>query len=249
MIKCIIVDDEPGNVSIMRKLLKQYCPGVEVCADAGNIAEAKKKIAEHAPQLVLLDIEMPKGNAFDLLNDLMPVSFEIIFVTAFDNYAVTAFRYSALDYILKPVDIETLQAAVVKAGKKIQDKTINQRLENLLAMVQPGKAISKIALPANNGLVFYELSDIIYCNAEGAYTRFYFKNDKSVLVSGTLKDYADLLPESMFCRIHNSFIINLGFVRKYYKGKGGVVEMLDGKKFEISFRKKGDFLARFKSER
>lgn len=246
MINAVLIDDEPKNIRILSKLLQDYCPEVNVAGTAEKHQEAIEIISRVKPDLIFLDIEMPGGNAFDLLNQLMPVDFEIIFVSAFDNYAIKAFRYSALDYVLKPVSIENLRQAVIKAEKKILEKNINQRLDNFLKNQNEKYTFQRIALPTKNGLEFYEFEDIVFCQAEGPYTRFGFANKQNLLVTGTLKDYEELLPAASFCRVHNSYVINLNHVKKYYKGKGGSVEMSTGINIEVSLRKKDDFISRLR---
>lgn len=242
---CIIVDDEPTSVIVLRKLLQQFCPEITIVGEAHSGDEAIELIRQHKPDLVFLDIEMPFGNAFDLLKRLPVIDFEIIFVTAFDNYAVNAFKFSALDYLLKPVDIDDLKKAVSKAQQRLKEKNFNQRLENFLHNVSQA-GTHKIALPTLEGLVFFDTNDIINCTAEGPYTVFNFKDGKNLLVTGTLKEFEEMLPENSFCRVHHSHLINIDHIRKYYKGKGGYVEMTNGKTIEVSQRKKDEFLERFR---
>ena len=246
MIKCIIIDDEPGNVSILKKMLQQYCPGVTVEGEANTAAEAIQLIRELDPQVVFLDIEMPKANAFDLLNQLRPVNFEIIFVTAFADYAGKAFKYCALDYLLKPVDIDDLRQAVQKAVTRIREKNINQRLDVFLNNNQAGHSFTKIVVPTIDGLLFYPVEDIICCIAKGTYTQIDFINNKEMLLASTLKEVEEMLPATIFCRIHNSYLVNINHIKKYYKGKGGYVEMINGQTLEVSTRKREGFLSRLR---
>jgi two-component system LytT family response regulator len=247
MIKCILIDDEPVNVNILRKMLAAYCPEISVIGEAFTAADALSVIRQTSPQLVFMDIEMPGQNAFDILNELMPVNFEIIFVTAFDHYAIRAIKYSALGYLLKPVGVEDLIQAINKAVQNIQQKNINQRLRNLLAGdIMGNNQLSNIALPSKDGLLFYPIDDIICCTAQGTYTEFDFVNEKTIIVTGTLKDFEAVLPAALFCRVHNSYLVNLKHVKKYYKGKGGHIEMVNGKTVEVSFRKRDEFLSRIR---
>lgn len=246
MLNAVLIDDEPKNIRILSTLLQDYCPGVKVAGTAENHQDAIETIARVRPDLIFLDIEMPDGDAFGLLNRLMPVKFEIIFVTAHENYALKAFRYSALDYMLKPVSIENLSQAVAKAEKRIGEKNINDRLDNFLKGQDEKKSFTRIALPAKNGVEFFEFADIIYCKAEGPYTRFEFVNNKMLLVTGSLKEYEELLPVTSFCRVHNSYLVNLNHIKKYHKGKGGIVEMSNGASIEVSLRKKDEFISRLR---
>jgi two-component system LytT family response regulator len=244
MIRAIIVDDEPKNRRILRQLLEKFCPQVTVEHEAGSAKEALEVIAHSTPDLLFLDIEMPYGNAFDLLDQLVPVDFEIIFITAFDEYTLKAFKYSALDYLLKPVNIEELQAAVDRASKKIHHKGINQQLTNLLENLNSNKpAISKIAVPTNDSYVFVALREILRLEARGNYTCIYTADGNKHISSRNIKQYDEMLPDKQFFRIHNSHIVNLEHVRKYRRGRGGEVEMADGSVLEVATRRKDAFLA------
>ena len=245
-INCILVDDEPLNLDGLEKMINRYCPELTVVGKATNAQEALELIRSASPQIVFLDIQMPRENAFDLLDKLMPVNFEIIFVTAFDKYALKAFRYSALDYLLKPVDMDELRAAVQKARTKLMEKDVNMRLTGFLDQLREKSGYSRIALKTKEGLIFYPIKDILYCTAERAYTRFTFVNNKHLLVSGNLKEFESLLPEENFCRVHDSYLINLDHVKKYHYGKGGYVEMADGVPIDVSSRKRAAFLAKLK---
>ena len=246
-IKCVIIDDEPGNVVTLTELLKEYCPEMQIVGSAPDIKQGYELLNATNPDLVFLDIEMPFGNAFDLLDMMAPVSFEVIFITAFDNYAIRAFKYAALDYLLKPVNIRELQDAVNKAVKKLEDKQINTRINSLLANMRPeNQSAQKIGLPSTDGFYFEEVNNIMHLEAAGSYTHVYVKGKPKEVVSKNLKEFEDILPGSIFCRVHHSYIININFVKKYYKGRGGYVEMEDGTSIEISVRKKEDFFARFR---
>lgn len=244
MIRAIIVDDEPKNRRILRQLLEKFCPQVTVEHEAGSAKEALEVIALSKPELLFLDIEMPYGNAFDLLDQLVPVDFEIIFITAFDEYTLKAFKYSALDYLLKPVNIEELQAAVDRASKRIHHKSINQQLTHLLQNIQSNKSpLSKIAVPTNDSYVFVSLPEILRLEARGNYTCIYTSDGSKHISSRNIKQYDEMLPEKQFFRIHNSHIVNLEHVKKYRRGRGGEVEMADGAVLEVATRRKDAFLA------
>lgn len=246
MIRAIIVDDEPKNRKVLRSLLTDFCPDIIIAGEAGSAEDAAKVIAAEKPDLLFLDIEMPYGNAFDLLDKLMPVNFEIVFITAFDEYTLKAFRYSALDYLLKPVDIEELKAAVKKAAEKIHLKTLNKQLANLLQNIHPAKsATPKIALPTQEGFVFQSTRDIVRFEAKGNYTYIFTMDGQKHISSRTIRQYEEMLPEKLFFRIHNSHIINLSYIKKYHKGRGGQVIMTDGTVLEVATRRKDDFLALF----
>lgn len=246
MIRTIIIDDEPNNVEALNQLLLAYCPPVQVTGTADNIKTAQALIVNNKPDLVFLDIEMPYGNAFELLNILSPVNFEIIFVTAFDNYALNAIKYSALDYLLKPVNIKELQVAVQKAADRIQAKNIGHRIDTLLYNLQTTKAGSqRLALPTMDGFVFMDSEEFVRLEANNNYTTLHLKDKSKVLIAKSLKEFEELLHPNQFSRVHHSHIINHSFVKKYHRGRGGYIEMEDGTTIEVSTRKKEEFLTKF----
>lgn len=245
-IKAVLIDDETNNNESLNSLIGKYCPTVEVVGIATNIESGISLISETSPEIVFLDIEMPFGSGFELLNKVAPINFAVIFVTAFDKYAINAIKYSALDYLLKPVDIQELKAAVQKAISNYEKTDLNKRVDNLLFNMTIRKSLThKIALPSQEGLSFENVEDIICLNASGNYTIVYTKNNQKLLVTKTLKEFEDLLPEDFFCRIHHSYIINLNHVKKYLKGRGGMIEMENGLTIEVSIRKKNEFLSKF----
>ena len=244
MIRTVIVDDEPKNIRILRGLLQSYCPQVQIVGEANGFHEALELIEGLNPELVFLDIEMPYGNAFDLLEKIMPVKFEIVFVTAFDDYALKAFKYSALDYLLKPVNIEELKTAVLKAEQKLDQKNVNFKLSNLISNFKKAE-LQKIALPLLDGLLFVPVPEITYLHAKGSYTDVHLQNGEIHTTARTIKDYEDMLSLDTFCRVHHSYFININHVKKYSKGRGGLLEMEDGALIEVSIRRKDEFLSRF----
>jgi two-component system LytT family response regulator len=245
-IPSIIIDDEPGNIVTLEELLKAYCPEIAISGSALNPIIAFDLIQKVKPALIFLDIEMPYGNAFSLLDKLSPVEFEVIFITAFNDYAIKAFKYAALDYILKPVNINELKNAVSKAIKRLEEKSINTRITSLLGNLKAESNQSpKIGLPTPDGFRFEDINNIVFLEAQGSYTNVYIKGNVKETVSKNLKEFEDLLPQATFCRVHHSHIININFVKKYYKGRGGYVEMDNGTTIEISVRKKEDFLSKF----
>jgi two-component system LytT family response regulator len=232
MIRTVLVDDETDSIRILQRLMEHYCPQVSIVGTAGGVETALPLIRDTKPDLVLLDIEMAQGNAFDLLNQLHPIDFKVIFVTAFDNYAIRAFKYSAVDYLLKPVDIDDLRNAISRVREKPDDHTVVQQmktlLENVGALHLPQQ---KIAIPTITGLIFIAVQDIIRFEAKGNYTSIYLSKGDPILAT-------------VFCRIHNSHIINLSRIKKYQKGRGGAVEMEDGSSIEVASRRRDEFLRR-----
>lgn len=244
ILKTIIVEDETRGRNALKALLEPI-QEAELIGEAGNVEDAIELIKETNPDLVLLDIEMPRQNGFDLLALLPERKFDVIFTTAYDSYAIRAIKFSAIDYLLKPIDPEELKIAIEKtAEKRKQDLhqpqlQINNLLENLKAI---NKQNFKLTLPTFEGSLFVPIDDIIRCESDANYTRFYIRAEqKVVMVSKTLKEYEELLTEYGFCRVHHSHLINLKFIKKYIKGEGGVVVMIDGAEVEVSRRKKEVF--------
>lgn len=245
MLKTIIVDDEQDSRETLRSYLKRYCPAVNLVAECENIQDAKRAINQHNPQLVFLDIEMPFGNAFDLLEQLGEVDFEVIFVTAFSQYAVQAFNLSAAHYLLKPVDIEELENAVIKVSERISEKYKTNHTQILLDNLKVLKNQNqKLVLPLIDGLEVVRISEILYCEAEDNFTNFYFTDGKKSMICRALKHYEGLLDEFGFCRVHRSSMVNLEYVKRYKKGKGGSVILENGKEIIVSNNRKSDLINR-----
>ena len=239
----IIVDDELDSRETLRNYIGKYCPQVDLLAECANIMEARGAILKHQPQLVFLDIEMPHGNAFDLLEQWGEIDFEIIFITAFSQYAVQAFNLSAAHYILKPVDIEELEKAVAHVKELISKKDklsrANILLENMAALNSQNR---KLVLPLMEGFDVVKMSDILYCEAQDNFTCFYFLDGKKSLICRNLKFYETALSEFGFCRVHRSHIVNLDYVKRYIKGKGGSVILENGKEIMVSNNKKEELI-------
>ena len=228
MITAIIIDDERHSCDALKMLLEKCCPQVQVTAICHSGEEGIKKITELNPNLIFLDIEMPHMNGFQMLEQLPKIDFEIIFTTSYDQYAITAFKFSALDYLLKPVDREELEKAVQKVSKKI-NPAISQQLEILMQKInQPSVPVQRIALPTMQGLEFVPVESIISCSSSNNYTEFFLTGKKRLLVSRTLKETEDMLADHAFLRVHNSHIVNLNAITRYVKGEGGYLVMADG---------------------
>jgi two-component system, LytTR family, response regulator len=246
MITAVIIDDEQKNISMLISLLQDYCPQVCLLGSARSAAEGKQLIEDLKPQLVLLDVEMPYGSGFDLLQSIPGLQTEVIFITAYDQYALNAFRYAALDYLLKPVNIEQLCEAVQRAGQKIKEKNTMRNYELLLHNLDE-KDISKqsIALNDKGQQHLVQLADIIYIIADGSYTHIHTRK-RSFVSTKNLKDFEQMLPAGIFCRIHHGHIVNKRQIDKIQKGRGGAVLMKDGRKLEIAVRRKEEFLKMLK---
>jgi two-component system LytT family response regulator len=242
MVRGIIVDDEFKSRESLRILLEDFCEGVEVCALCQNVDEGINAIRELKPEVVFLDIQMQRESGFDLLTRIKDINFEVIFTTAHSEYAIKAFKFSAIDYLLKPIDIEELRQAIDKLNNKINDTT-SIRLQHLIQnlKIQPAESY-KLALPTFEGLIFVKVSDIIYCGASSNYTEIFTQDGKKHLVSRTLKEYDELLSDQNFYRIHNSYLVNLNAVKKYVRGEGGYVIMNNDQSLDVSKRKKDGFL-------
>jgi two-component system LytT family response regulator len=242
MIRSIIVDDELKSRESLKILLEDFCENVEVLALCQNVAEGIEAIKKYKPDIIFLDIQMQRETGFDLLAQLKTIDFEIVFTTAYSEYAIKAFKFSAIDYLLKPINIEELKRALTKVEKKLSGN-FSDRLAQLIQNLNPSNAQNyKLALPTSDGLVFVKVEDIIYCEASSNYTEIYMSDGKKHLVSRTLKEYEDMLVEHNFYRIHNSHLINLNAIKKYVRGEGGYVVMNNDISLDVSKRKKEGFL-------
>jgi len=244
---CLIVDDEKHQQERLTKLLKNEFPEYTLLATCSSADEGAKKIMELKPQLVFLDVVMPPKTGFDLLNDLPERNFEVIFTTSYEEYAIDAFKVSAVDYLLKPFGIDELRTGLKKFESKISGKHSLDHLGLLLENLRTNSVEkTRVALPTFTGFVFVPVADIIRCEADDNYTNFYFADKSTLLISKTLKDCEALLSPYNFFRIHHSHLINMRYVKEFIKGKGGSVKMTDGATLEVSVKKKDDFLKTFR---
>jgi len=235
MISLIIVDDEPKARDTIRNILELSHLDISIKAEAGSVAEAFEMISENKPELLLLDINLPDGSGFDLLRKLDNINFKVIFITAYEEYAVRAFRYSALDYIMKPVKAAELTAAVERAGESIEKDQMSLKLNALLSNIDK---LKKIVLKTAESIHIIQVEDIIRCEADVNYTHFYLEGDKHMIVSKPLKDYADLLEPAGFFRTHQSHLINMEHILRYDRSDGGCLVMDDESCVPVSSRKK-----------
>ena len=241
-IKAIIVDDESHSRETLKNLITEFCEGIEVLASLSSIDEALTIIPKLNPDILFLDIELQTGTGFDILDQLEVINFEVVFTTAFEQYAIKAVKFSSLDYLLKPIDLEELQKAVEKAKKIKDQKLYNRQLEVLLFnLKQKEPNLNKICLSTAEGFEFLSVNQILYCKAEGSYTNFFLSDGSSLLVSKHLKEYESLLNDQSFMRVHNSFLINLSEVKKYIKSDGGYILMNNDHPVSISRNKKDIF--------
>ncbi len=230
-------------------MLSLFFPEISIIAEAASVAEALLCIAKFEPGIIFLDIQLQKENGFDLLNKITNPGFELIFITAYNEFAVKAFRYHALDYLMKPVAVDEFREAVKKAVYKIKEssKTSHVQLELLKQQLKnPQKIPGRIIIPSAEGYQVIPIDDISYCHANSNYTEFYFTDKKKIISSYNMGQYEDILSEHNFFRIHRSYMINLAHVRMYKKGEGGIVVMNDGAEIEVSRSNKEAFLKFFK---
>jgi two-component system LytT family response regulator len=249
MINTIIIDDEPYCCETLEAMIGKFCPELAVAAVLHSGIDAMEVLEQFTPQLVFLDIEMPHMNGFEFLEKVHCINFALIFTTSYDQYAIKAIRFSALDYLLKPIDRAELIQAVAKVSKTLKNPT-DLQLELLLQKFNlPKNIIKKIALPTMEGLEMVEMDAIISCSSDGNYTNFFLKDNKKLTASRTLKDVEELLSEYSFIRVHNSFLVNINEIHKYFRGEGGYLVMSDGTNIDVSRTRKEMLLERLRPNR
>ncbi|NUO01656.1 MAG: response regulator transcription factor [Saprospiraceae bacterium] len=236
-----IVDDEPAARDALRNLLRANCPDTVVSGEAGSVAEAERLLREHKTDLLLLDVEMEDGTGFDLLDQLGELRYNVIFTTAHDDFAIRAFRYNAIDYLLKPIDPDELITAVQKARQN-NNYTLQQRQIANLVSTASNKLFDRIILNTTDGPVFAKTNDITRIESYGNYTFVFLAGGERCLVSRNLKEFEEMLPAPLFFRLHQSHLINMAFVKKFLKEDGGHAVMSDGAKIPVARRKKDAFL-------
>ncbi len=245
MVKAVIIDDDFSSRYVLREILKKTIGDVELLGEAGNIEEGIRILESQNPDVVFLDISMPDGSGFDLLDRLKVIDFKIIFITAYTEYAIKAFKYSAFDYIVKPINVQELTKAIARIPKikKVNSKVaVNALKENLFPTVESGA--KTIALPELNGFAIIPVEKIVRCEGLRNYTRIIFKEDEEKVVSRTLLEFENLLTPLGFIRIHRSHLVNLANVVRYIKAKGGSVELKTGEMLKVSPKYKDELLNR-----
>ena len=238
----IIIDDElKGRIALKQKLL-DHCPDIKLIGEADSGKQGIDLIESIHPDIVFLDIEMQGMDGFEMLKNISNKKFHIIFTTAYDHYAIKAIKFAAFDYLLKPVDIEELKEAIERINKnKLQAHTI-KKLEVLEQHLFANSALNKIAIPTIDGLLFFNMSDIVYLEAHSNYTEIHFTNSQKLTASRTLKEFEEMLPADKFFRPHHSYIINLQYIKRYIRGDGGQIELQNGTVVSVSRKKKEEFL-------
>jgi len=241
-LRAILVDDELSSLQNLQSKLVEFCPDVEVVATAQKPEDAILFIRQHKPDVIFLDIEMPRMNGFRMLDELGELDFEIIFTTAYNHYAVDAIRISAFDYLMKPVAIKELQNALERLARYRQTHT-RDKLDVLRQSLSPNKSQEeKIAIPTNEGLEFIPIKNILHIESSSNYSKIFLTDGKNILVTKLLKDFEDILGPYNFFRVHNSHLINLAYIKKYIRGEGGQVEMQNGDVIDVARRKKEEFI-------
>jgi len=242
MLDAIVIDDELNGRIALKQKLQDYCPTVRVVAEAENGVDGMEKIHQCKPHLVFLDIEMPVMDGFEMLLQIPDKKFHVIFTTAYDQYAIKAIKYAAFDYLLKPIDIDELKQTIERLTYAPIPEQTGKKLETLEQNLLTKPFLNKIAVPTQEGLLFFDINQILRLEAQSNYTMIYFEDQSKLMASRTLKEFEEILPVDTFFRIHNSHIINLLFIKKYIRGDGGQVEMKNGDFILVSRRKKDEFL-------
>lgn len=242
MIKAVIIENEQKNTSLLTSLLYQNCSDlVTIEGYATGIRDASLLIKEKKPHLLYLDTELKKGNAFELLDSMGQYDFQVIFTTAVHDYAVKAFRYNAVDYLLKPIAPQELRQATERAYRRCSNTGNNDQVMEVIRELKTHFTLSKVGLPVIDGVAFVAISDIVKAEASGSYSIIYLNNGKKITSTKTLKDIESMLPETSFLRVHNSWMVHIKYLKKYYRGKNSYMEMEDGSTVQVSQRKKGSF--------
>ncbi len=245
MIHCIIIDDEKMCISTLELTLQVHCPDVIIDATCSSAEEGMKAIERFRPEVVFLDIEMPRMNGFDMLERISPVNFHIVFTTAYNQFAIKAFRYSALNYLLKPIDPDELRETVHRI-LQVRRAPSKEQFELLLESIRHSEPrTQRIALSTGDGLLFVQTSDILYCQSESNYTYVYLVNGDRHLLARPLKEFEDTLSGDRFYRIHNSYLVNLDQIKKFVRGDGGYVIMNDGTQITIARARREEFFNLF----
>jgi two-component system, LytTR family, response regulator len=242
ILKAILVDDELNSLQNLQFKIREYCPAIKIVAQTQNPEEAIKLIQLHKPDVLFLDIEMPRMSGFKMLEQIAEVDFEVIFITAYNHYAINAIRISAFDYLVKPVAIEDLQQTVERLATFSIKKT--RERANLLKqnLANPKSQDDHIAIPTNDGLEFIQIKQIIRIESSSNYSKLILQNGQHLLVTRQLKDFEELLQDYRFYRVHHSHLVNLNFIAKYIRGDGGQIAMRNGDMIDVSRRKKEVFL-------
>lgn len=248
MLKIILIEDEVKTLQNIRFVIEKYCDDVEVIGTSNSVKSALELFENTSPDLVLSDINLPDGTSFDILEQLSEIDFKIIFITAFEEYAIKAIKFSALDYLVKPIDPKELIATIEKAKIHLENENENLKLKALLANVRDfSDSLKKIVLKTSNSIYVIDVQDIIRCESDSSYTKFFLKDSRKIMVSKVLKEYAELLKDSGFIRVHKSHLINLNYIDRFNKTDGGYLIMKDTSSVPVSQRKRDTILDFFEN--
>lgn len=243
MIEAIIIDDEKKCISLLQKMMSTSFPEIEIIATTINSIDGIQLIMKHKPQLVFLDIEMPNKNGFDVIEATKHIGYTVIFTTAYQQHAIKAIKFSAFDYLLKPIDADELHDAIsrfkAKQSHQQNEKQITALLENIKSNAN---TFNRLSLSTSEGIIFLNIDDIIFCEASGGYTFFHTKAGEKIITSKTMKEYEDLLQSHPFFRIHYTYLVNLTYIKRYIKGDGGYVVLTNNAELPVSKRRKDEFM-------
>jgi two-component system LytT family response regulator len=243
IIQAIIIDDEKKCISLLQKMLATAFPEIQIIATCTQPEEGIKAIRIHEPDLIFLDVEMPNKNGFEVVDATKDIQYNIIFTTAYQQYAIKAIKFAALDYLLKPIDADELKEAMFRFKQKQKTEQRDKQLNVLFDNLKNNKnSFSRLSLSTSEGVIFINVTDILYCEASGGYTFFFMKNGDKLITSKTMKDYEEILPAHLFFRIHHSYLINISEIKRYIKGDGGIAVMSNNTELPVSKRKKEQFL-------
>ena len=239
----IIVDDEQNARENLTTLIQSYCPNIEIIKTSNSVSDAINSIKKYKPDLIFLDIELNEGTGFDVLEAVKDIPMQVIFITAFNQYAIKAFKFSAIDYLLKPIDIDELKEAISRAESKFKKQEINKQIDSLLSLIknQSDKETQKIILPISGGVQFYDVSEIIRVQSQSNYVTFYLTQGRELLISKTLKEFEEMLEKHGLIRVHHSHIVNLNFILQYQKNSGGYLVLKDQTTIPLSRSYKDKF--------
>ncbi|MCZ2459427.1 MAG: LytTR family DNA-binding domain-containing protein [Chitinophagales bacterium] len=242
LLKAILVDDEWSSLQNLQQKIREFCPDVKIVAATQKPEEALSLIQQHRPDILFLDIEMPRMSGFRLLEELNDLEADIIFTTAYNHYAIDAIRISAFDYLVKPISVEELQNAVNRLARK-HGQQVQEKLQVLRKSMQENKSQEdSIALPTRDGMEFVKIKNIVRIESNSNYSKLYFQDGHTMLVTRLLKDFEEMLLPYHFYRVHNSHLINMSYIKKYIRGEGGQVVMQNGDVIDVARRKKDEFL-------
>lgn len=248
MIKAVIIDDEKNAREAITQIVKKHFNDIDIVGSADDVSSGVKLISSLKPDIVLLDIKLPDGTGFDILDHLNEINFSTIFITAYNEHAIKAFKFSAIDYLLKPIDIDEFKLAINKVKKTREQQNTKKKLEAFLENIDNiSKDVKKIVLKTSDSIHLINVNEILRCQSEGNYTKFFFTNRPALMVSKNIKEYYDMLKDYQFFRPHQSHIVNINFIKQYHKLEGGYLIMQDNSTVPVSTRKRDNLMKIFEN--